>query len=173
MATLRGRLLLAGPGLVDPNFFRTVILMLEHGDDGAIGVILNRPTDLPVRDALPPWADTVSDPAVVFVGGPVAPGTAIALGRSLDVEPVVGAFGMLDLEQSPTACHDVRLFSGYAGWGPGQLEDEIDEDSWIILEARPDDVASDDADELWSIVLARQPGPLALLARYPDEPAFN
>jgi putative transcriptional regulator len=173
MATLRGRLLLAGPGLVEPNFFRTVILILEHGDDGALGVILNRPTDLPVREALPPWAGVVSDPPVVFVGGPVSPGTAIALGRSIDAEPVVGAFGMLDLEEPTAACHDVRLFSGYAGWGPGQLEDELAEDAWLVLDAHPDDILTDDADELWSAVLARQPGRLALLSRYPDEPAFN
>jgi putative transcriptional regulator len=173
MASLRGRLLLAGPGLIDPNFFRTVVLMLEHSDEGALGVVLNRPTDLPVRDALPPWADTVSDPPVVFVGGPVAPGTAIALGRSTDVEPVVGAFGMVDLEEEPATWRDVRLFSGYAGWGPGQLEAEVDEDAWIVLDPRPEDVATGEADDLWSRVLARQRGPLSLLARYPDEPAFN
>jgi putative transcriptional regulator len=173
MASLRGRLLLAGPGLMDPNFFRAVVLMLEHTDEGALGVVLNRPTDLPVREALPPWAETVSDPPVVFVGGPVAPGTAIALGRSTDVEPVVGAFGMVDLDEEPETWHDVRLFSGYAGWGPGQLEDELIEDAWLVLDSRPEDIATDDADDLWANVLARQRGPLSLLARYPDEPAFN
>jgi putative transcriptional regulator len=173
MPTLRGKLLLAGPGLIDPNFFRTVVLLLEHTDEGALGVVLNRPTDLPVREALPAWADVVSDPPVVFVGGPVAPGTALALGRSTDVEPVLGGFGMVDLEAEPEVWREVRVFSGYAGWGPGQLEDELDDEAWIVLEPRPADVATSDAAELWAGVLARQPGRLSLLARYPDEPAFN
>jgi putative transcriptional regulator len=173
MRSLRGRLLLAGPGLLDPNFFRSVILVIEHNEEGALGLVLNRPTDLPVREALPPWAATVSDPAVIFVGGPVAPGTAIAIGRNVDVEPVVGAFGMVDLDEDPDDWRDVRLFSGYSGWGAGQLEAELDEDAWLVLDSRPDDVATNDAADLWSKVLARQRGRLALLARYPDEPAFN
>jgi putative transcriptional regulator len=138
MRSLRGRLLLAGPGLLDPNFFRSVILLLEHTDEGALGLVLNRPTD-----------------------------------RNVDVEPVVGAFGMVDLDEDPDEWRDVRLFSGYSGWGPGQLESEIDEDAWLVLESRPEDVATNDAERLWSKVLARQPGRLSLLARYPDEPAFN
>jgi putative transcriptional regulator len=173
MASLRGRLLLAGPGLIDPNFFRTVVLVLEHSDEGALGVILNRPTDLAVRDALPSWGDTVSEPDVVFVGGPVSPGTAIAIGRGPDVEPVVGGFGMVDLDREPDVFREVRLFSGYAGWGPGQIEGELLEDAWLVLAPEPDDVATTDADDLWSTVLARQPHPLSLLALYPDEPAFN
>jgi putative transcriptional regulator len=173
MESLRGRLLLAGPGLVDPNFFRSVVLVLEHNEEGAVGIVLNRPTDLPVEDALPPWAPTVSEPAVVFVGGPVAPGTAIALGRSADVEPLIGSFGMVDLDEDPTVWRDVRLFSGYSGWGPGQLEGEIGEDAWLVLDPLAEDLATEDADDLWASVLARQPGPLALLALYPDEPSFN
>jgi putative transcriptional regulator len=110
---------------------------------------------------------------VVFVGGPVAPGTAIALGHRDDVEPVVGAFGMVDLDEDPSAWRDVRLFSGYSGWGPGQLEAELDEDAWLVLDPRPEDLVIEDADDLWSRVLARQPGRLSLLARYPDEPGFN
>jgi putative transcriptional regulator len=173
MRSLRGHLLVAAPSLLDPNFFRSVILVLEHTDEGALGLVLNRPTDLPVSDALPPWASTVSDPAVVFVGGPVAPGTAIGIGRNVDVAPVVGAFGMVDLDEDPHEWRDVRLFSGYSGWGPSQLEAELDEDAWFVLDSRPEDVATHDALDLWPNVLARQRGPLALLARYPDEPAFN
>jgi putative transcriptional regulator len=173
MASMRGRLLVAGPALLDPNFFRTVVLVLDHDEEGAVGVVINRPTDLPVREALPPWAETVSDPPVVFVGGPVAPGTAIGIGRGADIEPVLGPYGMVDLDQPPETWREVRLFSGYAGWGPGQLEMEIEEDAWLVLDAWPEDVATDDADDLWSIVLARQPHPLSLLALYPDEPAFN
>ena len=173
MASLRGRLLLAGPGLIDPNFFRAVVLVLEHNEEGALGVILNRPSDLAVSEALPTWSQTVSEPDVVFVGGPVSPGTAIAIGRGPEVEPVVGGFGMVDLDHEPDAFHEVRLFSGYAGWGPGQLEGELFEDAWIVLAPEPDDVATTDADDLWSAVLARQPHPLSILALYPDEPAFN
>jgi len=173
MASLRGRLLLAGPTLIDPNFFRAVVLVLEHTEEGAIGVILNRPTDLPVREALPAWSSAVSEPDVVFVGGPVGAGTAIALGRGRDVDYVVGTFGMVDLDGEPEDFHDVRLFSGYAGWGAGQLEDELMQDAWIVLDALPEDLATPDADDLWAAVLARQPRPLSLLALYPDEPAFN
>lgn len=173
MASLRGRLLLAGPTLIDPNFFRAVVLVLEHTEEGAIGVILNRPTDLPVHEALPTWSSAVSEPEVVFVGGPVGAGTAIALGRGLDVDELVGSFGMVDLDAEPDEFRDVRLFSGYAGWGAGQLEDELMQDAWIVLDALPDDLATPDADDLWSAVLARQPHPLSLLALYPDEPAFN
>jgi putative transcriptional regulator len=173
MASLRGQLLLAGPGLIDPNFFRSVVLVLEHNDEGALGVILNRPTDLAVREALPSWSDTVSEPDVVFVGGPVSPGTAIAIGRGPEVEPVIGGFGIIDLDHEPDGFREVRLFSGYAGWGPGQLEGELFEDAWLVLAPEPEDVATADADDLWSAVLARQPHPLSLLALYPDEPAFN
>jgi putative transcriptional regulator len=173
MASLRGQLLLAGPGLIDPNFFRSVVLVLEHNDEGALGVILNRPTDLAVSEALPSWSDTVSEPDVVFVGGPVSPGTAIAIGRGPDVESVIGGFGIVDLDHEPDGFREVRLFSGYAGWGPGQLEGELFDDAWLVLAPEPDDVATPDADDLWSAVLARQPHPLSLLALYPDEPAFN
>ncbi|HEX7095738.1 MAG TPA: YqgE/AlgH family protein [Acidimicrobiales bacterium] len=173
MASLRGRLLLAGPTLIDPNFFRSVVLMLEHTHEGAIGVILNRPTDLPVSEALPPWSFAVSAPDVVFVGGPVGPGTAIALGQGPDVDQLVGPFGMVDLDADPYDFRHVRLFSGYAGWGPGQLERELAEGAWIVLDALPEDLLTPDADDLWSAVLARQPHPLSLLALYPDEPAFN
>jgi putative transcriptional regulator len=174
MASLRGRLLLAGPHLLDPNFFRAVVLMLEHNDDGAVGVVLNRPSNLPVREALPEWADATSQPAVVFVGGPVAPGSALALGRTDDRdEAVIGDMAVVDLE-TPAADWDlVRVFSGYSGWGAGQVEYELAEDAWFVLDAAPDDVRTGDPDDLWAAVLRRQPAPLSLLARYPDEPAFN
>lgn len=133
MASLRGRLLLAGPTLIDPNFFRAVVLVLEHTEEGAIGVILNRPTDLPVHEALPTWSSAVSEPEVVFVGGPVGAGTAIALGRGLDVDELVGSFGMVDLDAEPDEFRDVRLFSGYAGWGAGQLESELAQNAWLTV----------------------------------------
>ena len=174
MESLRGQLLLAGPYLHDPNFFRTVVLVLEHGpEEGALGVVLNRPTDLSVRDALPAWADAVSRPDAVFLGGPVSPGTALALGRGPQFETIVGDVGVVDLESAASEWTDVRVFSGYAGWSPGQLESELAQDAWFVLPASPEDLCTTAPDDLWSTVLARQRGPLSLLARYPDEPAFN
>jgi putative transcriptional regulator len=177
MTSQRGRLLLAGPYLYDPNFFRSVVLVLEHTDEGAIGVVLNRPTDVTVLDALPEWAEAVTSPPVVFAGGPVAPGSALALGTSTDGDddddPLVGDLAVVDLETPADQWRQVRLFSGYAGWAAGQLEAELAEDAWFVLDALPSDIRTTDPENLWSEVLGRQPGPLALLARYPDQPAFN
>lgn len=182
MRSTRGRLLLAGPTLRDPNFFRSVVLMLDHDEDGALGVVLNRPTEHPVAAALPPWASYVSQPAVVFIGGPVAPETALALGRlpsghaaRLGFTPLIGALGIVDLDrvEMAQAVQDIRVFAGYSGWGPGQLEGELAADAWLVLDSLPSDVTSPDPEQLWETVLRRQAGPLALLAAYPDEPAWN
>lgn len=181
MRSTRGRLLVAGPNLLDPNFFRTVVLMLDHDDEGALGVVLNRPTDYPIASALPGWATVVSEPDVVFVGGPVAPETAIALGRRaagpmpVAWSNVVGGFGIVELDATPLPHEiaDVRVFAGYAGWSPGQLEVELAADAWLVLDALAADVTSTEPVELWSTVLRRQHGWLSLLAAYPDEPAWN
>ncbi|CAB4734077.1 unannotated protein [freshwater metagenome] len=182
MYSLRGRLLVAGPTLRDPNFFRTVVLMLEHDEDGALGLVLNRPTDYPIASALPPWAGAVSEPDVVFVGGPVAPETALALGRlragATDVPGwlrLFGSVGVVDLEATPLLCdvRDMRIFAGYAGWSAGQVEGELAEDAWLVLDAATTDTTTTTPDELWSAVLRRQPGTLSFLASYPDEPSWN
>lgn len=169
--SLKGQLLVATPGLLDPNFFRTVVLLLEHTDEGAVGVVLNRPSDFELVATLPDWETRAAAPPVVFVGGPVAEGTAICLGR------VGGQDGItvVDASRDPDdlAADEVRFFSGYAGWGSGQLEDEIDEGAWIVVEADPDDALDDEPELLWSRVLERQGGDLALLARYPDDPSTN
>ena len=130
--SLRGKLLLATPGLVDPNFFRSVVLLLEHNEGGALGVVLNRPTDTAVQEALPTWADLAAEPAVVFTGGPVQPDSAIGLGlASLGDEPdgfapLLGGVGSVDLAREPDdirpAPERLRVFAGYSGWGEGQLE---------------------------------------------------
>ena len=168
---LKGKLLVATPGLLDPNFFRTVVLVLEHGDEGAVGVVLNRPSDFDVVTTLPDWEPRAAAPPVVFVGGPVAEGTAICLGR------VGGQDGItvVDASRDPDdlAADEVRFFSGYAGWSAGQLEDEIDEGAWLVVDADPDDALDDEPELLWSRVLERQGGRLALLARYPDDPTAN
>ena len=168
---LKGMLLVAAPGLLDPNFFRTVVLILEHTDDGAVGVVLNRPSEHELVSALPDWEERAAAPSVVFVGGPVGEGTAICLGRTggSDDIAVIDASGDPD-ELAPS---EVRFFSGYAGWGEGQLEDEIDEGAWLVLEAEPDDALDDEPELLWAKVLERQGGTLALLSRYPDDPRNN
>jgi len=165
-------LLVASPLLADPNFHRTVVLVLEHvEDDGAVGVVLNRPTEVLVHAALPDWDAVAAEPSVVFVGGPVAEGAAICLGRRRGAEGVE----VVDLELDPddVAAEEVRLFAGYAGWGPGQLEDEIEEGAWFVVDADPHDALSGDPEGLWARVLRRQRGRLRLFALYPPSPSVN
>lgn len=176
----RGSLLVATPRLDDPNFTRTVIVMLEHSEEGALGLVLNRPTDLPVVDAVPEWADQVADPEVVFGGGPVQPGAAFVLGerpvaeRTDGFELVFEQIGVVDpYGEAPHDVGRVRVFSGYAGWSAGQLEGEIAEDAWWVLPAEPEDVFAPRPEDLWFDVLARQPGRLRWYANYPDDPAVN
>lgn len=182
----RGRLLVASPQLTDPNFWRTVVLLLEQGDDGAIGLVLNRPSDTGLDGPLPGWEDAAAHPGVVFVGGPVQPEVAIALGSAdggldevTDVgwREVVGPIGTVDLDMDPMeAClrfHGVRIFAGYSGWAPGQLEGEIAAGAWYVVSATPDDVLSSQPAGMWSEVLRRQGGKLGMLASYPLHPSLN
>lgn len=181
---MKGRLLVATPMLGDDNFLRTVILLLEHGDEGAVGVVLNRPSPLEVLEPLPEWRRLTPEPEVVFVGGPVSRNSVIALarGRPDDIpdgtwEPIIGALGVVDLAQDPDVLGGgvtaVRVFAGYAGWGPDQLESEIVEGAWFVVDAHVDDVFTDDPERLWRRVLARQPGELAKVALVPDDPRLN
>ncbi len=158
--------MVATPLLRDPNFDRTVVLMLEHSDVGALGVVLNRPSPLGVADAIDDWADIAVSPKVVFVGGPVETGSVIALARCRADPPpesfteVLGPIGVIDISLDASllaaSLDGVRIFTGYAGWGPGQLEGEIGESAWWVVDAAVDDVLSTDPDELWRAVLARQ-----------------
>ena len=163
-ASLRGRLLVATQQLSDRNFFRTVVLMLEHGE-GALGVVLNRPTAVPVDRAAPDWRALVGEPPVVFSGGPVEPTAAIALARSDGIGLPEGAFtrhseqfGMVDLNCDPAELlglvHDLRIFSGYAGWGAGQLEEEIGGGGWLVLNSAGFDPLTSDPSTLWNAALA-------------------
>lgn len=182
---LGGRLLIAAPQLSDPNFSRTVVLVLEHDQPGAVGVVLNRPLHVEVGEILDTWAELagVTPPPVVFSGGPVSPDAVIGLARAASSEAsagwraVVGAVGVVDLSRppvdQPTTLDAVRLFSGYAGWGPGQLEDELEVGGWIVLDARDDDVLSEEPEQLWHDVLQRQGGRLGMLAAYPPSPSVN
>ncbi len=176
---------MAAPALRDPNFDRTVVLILEHGDDGAIGVVLNRPLDLDVDDALPGWQNLAASPPRLFQGGPVGEGTAIVLGvaRLDDVDgsfdQLFGRLGsidvaaVLDAGAQPPGIERLRVFSGYAGWGAGQLEDELSADGWFVLDADIEDAVSADPGDLWSSVLLRQGGAMGRLANYPPHPWVN
>lgn len=181
--SLRGRLLVATPTLYDPNFFRTVVLVLEHGDDRAIGVVLNRPSDTAVGEALPDWDPVASGPGVVFVGGPVSPDAAIGLARSDtpdDAEgwaPLFGHLGTVDLGRAPVALpvavQNLRVFAGYAGWSGSQLDGEVESGGWFVLDAAADDVFTSDPGSLWASVLRRQGGRLAMFATAPAHPSLN
>lgn len=183
-----GHLLVATPTLAGPHFARTVLLLLQHSTgDGALGVVLNRPSGTDLGEVLPGWTTLAQPPAVVFEGGPVQPSAAICLGRSRGLPPAeayavlqespTGTIGTVDLEASPadlTATVDqVRIFAGYAGWSPGQLEAEVDEGSWWVLDALPGDAFSDRPEALWPQVLRRQGAPLAFAAIYPPDPTLN
>ena len=173
--SLRGSLLVATPALLDPNFARTVVLVAEHGEDGAMGVVLNRPSETSVGDAVPELASLAGDEEPLFVGGPVARDAVLALAEVNDPEDaselVLGDIGFV---QNPdVAARRGRVFLGYAGWEAGQIESELVEQSWIVVAAEPDDVFSDEPDDLWSRVLRRQGGGLALLATMPLDPSLN
>ena len=178
---LRGHLLVAGPALLDPNFHRTVVLIGEHSDEGAMGVVLNRPSGVTVGEAVPPLAEIVDPAEPVYVGGPVQPEAIVVLGEFEEPERaavlVVGSIGFLPGEIEDAAelgpLARSRVFAGYAGWGPGQLEAEISESSWIVEPAHPEDVFAVDADALWSDVLRRKGGPYAVLSLMPPDPSLN
>lgn len=184
-----GRLLVATPALTEPTFARVVILLLQHAvDAGALGVVLNRPSGTDVGEVLPAWRSLTQEPALIFEGGPVQPQAAICLGRGRPDAPPSPSYavleggpasviGTVDLDASPvelaaTVDH-VRIFAGYAGWSPGQLEGEVEEGSWWVLDALPGDAFSCRPELLWQQVLRRQGAPLAFAALYPPDPSMN
>ena len=180
---LKGRLLVATPALGDPNFDHTVVLVLEHGEEGAVGVVLNRPTATELADALPSWHPLAADPPVLFAGGPVAPDAAICLGRAWPgeqaegYEPLFAGLGTVDLtleaDDLSSVLQGLRVFLGYAGWSEGQLEGEIEAGAWFVVDSHPDDALSPEPDELWQKVLRRQRGTVAMFANFPANPAMN
>ena len=169
-----GRLLLATPVLVDPHFWRTVIFMLQHDDEGTVGIVLNRPTSELVADHLPTWSERGEDPARIFYGGPVEPEMAITLGPVGSGEATaLPGVSLVDLSGDPDPeAGRVRVYSGYAGWGAGQLEAEIEEGSWYVVQASPDD-PFDRPEGQWSRVLRRQSGYLSLVSTFPDDVGMN
>jgi putative transcriptional regulator len=178
-----GRLLVAEPWLSDPNFARTVVFMIEHHREGAVGVVLNRPTEVAIAEVLADWQQLVNAPPVLHIGGPVEQGSVLGLGWSERDAPVVGwseiidRVGTLDLHVEPAMLVGelaaVRLFAGYSGWGPGQLDGELDEGAWFVVDALPPDVFDPDPETLWRRVLRRQPDELALLADMPLDVSVN
>lgn len=183
-----GDLLVAAPVLLDPNFERSVVLLLDSDDDGALGVVLNRPSAVPVDEILPDWADRVGAPAVVFRGGPVSTDAALAVAVSATLDtgpdpgsvgfrPLYDGVGIVDLD-TPTALlgpalTHLRIFAGYAGWGADQLVDEIRSGAWYVVPSVVGDVFGDDPLGLWTRVLRRQPGELAWVATRPGDPTMN
>ncbi|MDT4987049.1 MAG: putative transcriptional regulator [Micromonosporaceae bacterium] len=184
MRSLTGRLLVATPALRDPNFERTVVLRVAHEDGGARGVVLNRATEVSVTEVLGSWGALAGEPPVVFEGGPVQPEAAICLARTRPgvdgvsgFNRVAGAIGTVDLSGDPDTLREgvlgVRVFAGYAGWAPGQLENEISTGSWFVFDALPGDAFAHRPDDLWPMVLRRQGGLLAAVAHYPSDPSLN
>ena len=174
--SLRGSLLIAAPHLGD-YFHRTVVLVLEHNEDGAMGLVLNRPTESEVMEAVPSLASLVDGSDIVHAGGPVQPDSVLILGDFEEPEQagtqVVGTLGLLDPERPEADLNRVRVFAGYAGWGPGQLELELEEEAWIVEPPIPPELFPDDPSTLWSDVLERKGGQYALVARMPDDPSLN
>jgi len=178
--SLRGHLLIAGPSLLDPNFWRTVVLVGEHSEEGALGIVLNRSSETPVEEALPELTLLAEDLGAVHVGGPVQPSAVVVLADFVDPDAaetlVLDSVGFLPSEVEPDTLGELRrarVYAGYAGWGPGQLDGELEEGSWIVEPARPEDVFTDDPESLWSDVLRRKGGPFAVLAAMPPDPSMN
>jgi len=178
----QGRLLVAAPTLLDPHFQRAVVVMLEHSEDGALGLVLNQPTEIHAVDALPePLCDLVPDEHVIHCGGPVQPAAVIILAEFDTPDRAAGLvvdhIGIVDPEEAVDDLTDhvgrLRIFGGYAGWAPGQLEGEIAEGAWIDVPARPEDIFTSSPERLWSAALERKGGVFRLVARMPEDPSLN
>jgi putative transcriptional regulator len=179
--SLRGKLLVASPALVDPNFARSVVFITEHNEEGAMGIVLDRPSETLVGEAVPQLGDVAGEEAPVYVGGPVQPSALVVLAEFSD--PVAAAWIVVadvgfasadaDMDELPDAVRRARVYAGYSGWGPGQLEAEMEVDSWIVEPPLPKELFPDDPEALWSDVLARKGGEYALVARMPVDPSMN
>ena len=184
MRLASGVLLVATPALQDPNFADTVVLLLDVTEEGALGVVLNRPSQVLVADVLEPWCDVVAEPEVLFRGGPVGTDGALAVASLRDPQdppvgwrPVAGLLGMVDLDTPPELVDGtlsaMRVFAGYAGWGAGQLDGEIEEGSWYVVSAEAGDAFRGDPAGLRRDVMRRQPGMLAWHVNRPVDPDLN
>ncbi len=180
MHSLKGHLLISGGGLLDQNFRHTVVLIGEHNDDGAVGVVLNRPLEVPVEEAVPALSELTAPGEALFRGGPVEPNQAVLLAEVADPAvldvPVLGSVGFLTGDVSPHIRKDLRrarVYVGHAGWGAGQLEAELEDGSWIVEEATAEDIFTNEPDALWRRVLERKGPDYAAIARIPFDPSMN
>lgn len=181
MESARGQLLIAGPALVDPNFWRTVVLVIEHTDEGALGLVLNRPSETSVGDAVAELEEMVDSDERLFIGGPVQPSAVIVLAEFEDAtDAALIAFADVGVlatgappEDAPAGVRRGRAFVGHAGWGPGQLDSELERGDWILDQARREDAFSATPLDLWPKVLTRKGGSYALVARMPPDPSVN
>ena len=179
--SLCGQLLLASPALMDPNFRRAVVLIGVHSEEGAMGVVLNRPSEVTVGEAVPALEQVLEEREPVYVGGPVQPSSIVFLAEFLDPTPagllVLGRIVFpapdADIDELTEATARRRVFAGYAGWSEGQLDAEVNQGDWIAHSAVPDDVFTEAPEELWSNVLTRKGGSYALVARMPPDPSVN
>jgi len=180
---LSGSLLVATPQIEDGVFRRSVVLLLHHDAEGAQAVVLNRPMEARVDVVLPDWQEHVTAPAVLFEGGPVGLDSALGLvtvpgdSEPVGVKKLFGGLGLIDLDTPPTLVvpelAGLRIFAGYAGWSPGQLEEEIVTGSWYVVDSESNDVFTGEPDDLWRGVLRRQPEPLRWVAWFPSDPSLN
>jgi putative transcriptional regulator len=181
MDSVAGQLLIAGPGLLDPNFWRTVVLMVEHNDDGALGLVLNRPSETTVGEAVPELGELVDRDERLFIGGPVQPSAVIILAQFEDPSDAaliafddIGVLASAAAMEDPTAgVRRGRAFVGHSGWGPGQLDSELERGDWILEPANRGDAFADRPTDLWPMVLTRKGGSYALIARMPADPSVN
>ena len=181
MESFRGKLLLATPELMDSNFHRSVVLVIEHNNDGAIGVVLNRQTEITSTEVLPKWVFSSGSDSLLFWGGPVQQESLLALGllnqdSAALQNNLLNRITVIDLNQEIIDSElftSARLYSGYSGWSPGQLNAEISSGGWIVAEANDNDPFVDQPTDLWSEVLERQEGFISRLAQYPDDPRMN
>ncbi|GAC02361.1 hypothetical protein GONAM_53_00500 [Gordonia namibiensis NBRC 108229] len=181
-----GTALIASTDLIEPTFARTVIYVIEHNEAGSLGVILNRMSQTAVHNLLPQWTDIAASPRALYVGGPVKQDAALCLGvmkHGFDVDdhpalrPVDGRVVLVDLDADPESLSEVlegvRIFAGYSGWGIGQLDDELDQDSWMLASALPRDLLAPPGVDVWFDILRRQPWPMPLLATHPIDLSLN
>jgi putative transcriptional regulator len=172
--SLKGKLLIAAPSLFD-YFRRAVVLVIEHSPEGAMGVVLNRESETRVAEAVPVLSSLADPEELVRIGGPVAPEAVVALGDFDDIEeagtPVVGSLGTLDPDAENISLRRIRVYAGYAGWAPGQLDGELEQEAWLVLSARPDDPFEEG--DIWSDALRRKGGGYRLLATMPADPSLN
>ena len=181
MDSARGQLLIAGPSLVDPNFWRTVVLLVEHSPEGAFGLVLNRPSETSVGEAVPELGEVIDPAEPLFIGGPVQPSSVVILGHFEDPGDAallafddVGVLGTASsLEDMSVGLRAARGFVGHSGWGAGQLEAELERGDWFLEPARLEDAFARAPRDLWAAVLTRKGGSYALVARMPLDPSLN